>query len=137
MSRQSPALASCAFQKAAFSTSDVDRRPPRLWLPSAAAGAPSLITSKIQRPNLIQTLSRSDEADEEDEDFEEDFDDDEEEDGWKKRRIEGTLNPAWDRTRIIPVELSIKYMESAAYQQVYGDNKVRIFMNGKKHSIFC
>ncbi len=29
-----------------------------------------------------------------------------------------------DRTRVIPVDIAIKYMDSAAYQQIYGDRKV-------------
>nr|XP_021189188.2 28S ribosomal protein S18b, mitochondrial [Helicoverpa armigera] len=34
------------------------------------------------------------------------------------------VDPTKDRTKIIPVETSIKYMQSKAYQQTYGDNAV-------------
>ncbi|KAJ8726262.1 hypothetical protein PYW07_000960 [Mythimna separata] len=34
------------------------------------------------------------------------------------------IDPAKDRTKIIPVETSIKYMQSKAYQQTYGENTV-------------
>ncbi|KOB74692.1 Uncharacterized protein OBRU01_08034 [Operophtera brumata] len=37
---------------------------------------------------------------------------------------EKTIDPAKDRTKVIPVETSMKYLQSKAYQQTYGDNPV-------------
>jgi small subunit ribosomal protein S18b len=37
---------------------------------------------------------------------------------------EKELDPRIDRTRIIPVETSIKYIKSAAYKETYGDQPV-------------
>lgn len=36
------------------------------------------------------------------------------------------IDPAKDRTKAIPVETSIKYLQSKAYQQTYGDDPVWI-----------
>lgn len=37
---------------------------------------------------------------------------------------EKTIDPAKDRTKVIPVETSVKYLLSKAYQQTYGDSPV-------------
>ncbi|XP_026737897.1 28S ribosomal protein S18b, mitochondrial [Trichoplusia ni] len=34
------------------------------------------------------------------------------------------IDPSKDRTKIIPVETSIRYMQSKAYQQTYGENTI-------------
>ncbi|XP_045121225.1 28S ribosomal protein S18b, mitochondrial-like isoform X2 [Portunus trituberculatus] len=46
--------------------------------------------------------------------------DGEEEEGQARKQID----PAKDRTRVIPVETSLKYMQSEAYQTAYGDDPV-------------
>lgn len=37
---------------------------------------------------------------------------------------EKTIDPAKDRTKVIPLEISMKYLQSKAYQQTYGDDPV-------------
>ncbi|XP_028161145.1 small ribosomal subunit protein mS40 [Ostrinia nubilalis] len=37
---------------------------------------------------------------------------------------EKTVDPSKDRTKIIPVEISMKYLQSSAYKQTYGDKPV-------------
>ncbi|XP_063877921.1 small ribosomal subunit protein mS40-like [Scylla paramamosain] len=46
--------------------------------------------------------------------------DGEEEEGRAKKEID----PAKDRTRVIPVEMSLKYLQSEAYQTAYGEDPV-------------
>ena len=55
------------------------------------------------------------------------------EEEWEKRKEEKMYSESWitkrsydgrDRSREIPLELSIAYMESAGYKETYGDHKV-------------
>jgi small subunit ribosomal protein S18b, mitochondrial len=39
-------------------------------------------------------------------------------------KIEEPIDPAIDRTKIIPVETSVRYLKSTAYQTTYGDQPV-------------
>lgn len=41
-----------------------------------------------------------------------------------EEKTEKAVDPAIDRTRIIPVETSIRYLKSAAYQTTYGEQPV-------------
>lgn len=34
------------------------------------------------------------------------------------------IDPSKDRTKIVPVEISMKYLQSSAYKQAYGENPV-------------
>lgn len=46
------------------------------------------------------------------------------EDTETKEKEEEPLDPAIDRTKIIPVETSIRYLKSAAYKETYGEQAV-------------
>ncbi|KAG5677746.1 hypothetical protein PVAND_007477 [Polypedilum vanderplanki] len=44
----------------------------------------------------------------------------------EKEQIKEKIDPSIDRTKIIPVETSIRYLKSAAYKETYGDQAVWI-----------
>merc|ERR1719225_1211099 len=83
----------------------------------------------------------SDKNDNIDEEHDEDFGDLEDDEDQKKRddwMANYTGDPK-DRTRIIPLEKSIAYMESDAYRQTYGNHRVwelyrRNFSQGRKNA---
>lgn len=71
--------------------------------------APSLVTSAFIR-NLSISFTRHCEVRENPEESEE--------------KTEEKVDPAIDRTRIIPVETSIRYLKSSAYKTTYGEEPV-------------